>query len=228
MATRTEFAIPLFIALAAIYLVLPCLALVVSFYYWREEKRLEMADRAQAEQTEKWSASIELDILVHPPSPTVQPARAVPQQRKAKVLPLIWPNAEGKYVVPPTDFSNHQRAQTEVKRAQTSGESSSSLTRKSPEKNRKAKGQAAPTLEIPPSKPQPVPEKKQKSTDLGTVAERKVTLEAGPSRVQSQRAELEQAPPSRVDSVGTIPFVLRVEDTDLEPWPEVPKEWFLH
>jgi hypothetical protein len=238
MATRTEFAIPLFIALAAMYIVLPCLALIVNISYRREEKRLQMAVRAGAarqRQEQDWSASIELDIIARPLSPTVQsavqptvqstvqPTRST-SQRTGKVLPLIWRDAEGRFLLPSTASSNRQRAQTDVGHAQTNGQPSSSVVAKT-RHSRKGKERAPAGLETNPFAPQPVRERKQKLNNLRVVPESKASFGEEPSSVQSQRAHVEQVT-SPVNSVNSVNFKLGIVDPELEPWPEVPKEWF--
>ncbi|KAK5459424.1 hypothetical protein LTS15_003552 [Exophiala xenobiotica] len=217
MAVESKKAIPLFIFLAIILLILPCAAII---WYgnrkFRQQKARQKKRRGAVNSiTRRMTTSIKLGNIRTPP-PAVAPPRSRSQGKK---LPLVWRGVDGRFVIPEGEEQSQKRAVQDVidQKPSAHHDRSSSSTSGS------SQGPAPPTQYATCARsrpvilqPAPTPKRKESVARLSGVVQGQASFGSSP-RVKSQKVWLEEASIS-----GSA-----AEDDDAGQYaqPQVPKGW---
>ena len=230
MAVESKKAVPLFLFLAIILLILPCAAILWhgNRKFRQQKARKNKRRRAVNSITRTMTTSIELGDIRTPP-PAVAPPRPRTQKKK---LPLAWRGPDGRFVIPGEEQSQEDMPVKVIKPAsqvQTQNRDVQDIINqkpsphhdRSPSTSRPSQG-PAPLVETQyatcaRSRPvilQPAPKRKESVARLSGVAQGQASFGSSP-RVKSQKVQLEEASiPGRVE-----------DDVGHYTQPQVPKGW---
>ncbi len=229
MAVESQKAVPLFLFLAIILLILPCAAILWhgNRKFRQQKARKNKRRRAINSITRTMTTSIELGDIRTPP-PVVAPPRPRTQGKK---LPLAWRGPDGRFVMPSEERSQEDmpikvakpisHVQTQNRDVQdinqklsTPHDRSGCISGSSPGPAPLVETQYATCAHARPVILQPAPKRKESVARLSGVAQGQASFGSSP-RVKSQKVQLEEASiPGRVE-----------DDVGHYTQPQVPKGW---